>query len=109
MKNGVYQYAIEMQVPIGSRNGRIILEIYDEIISGTLTLFRQTLPIRAGKCIGNQVHFTGDMKTLLYTLPYQAEGTISNVSTELVFHTEKGRFPATGTVFTRDEGDTKQA
>lgn len=109
MINGIYQYAIEMKAPIGSRYGRLILEICDEITSGTLTLFRQTLPISAGKCIGNQVRFSGDMKTLLYTLPYRAEGTIESASIELKFQTEKGCFDAIGKASIHGEGDKKRA
>ena len=109
MQNGIYQYSIEMKVPIGSRYGRLLLEICNELISGTLTLFRQTLPIRAGSCSGDRIRFTGEMKTLLYTLPYQAEGIITGASAELLFQTEKGCFPAAGTALTRCEGEIRRA
>lgn len=96
MENGYYQYAIEMKSPIGSRYGRLALTLCGESVSGMLTLFRQTLPIKNGSCRGESIRFAGEMKTMLYTLAYEAEGAISKTGIALTIKTEKGVFKAVG-------------
>ena len=109
MKNGIYHYAIELQSPIGSRIWRMALSIRDDIVTGTLTLFGQTLPILSGSCTGRLIRFTGEMQTLLYTLPYRAEGILEDASTQLRFKTEKGCFSAVGSAIDPDGGQTERA
>ena len=94
---------------MGARHGLLALEVCGETLLGTLTLFRQTLPIRTGSCVGNRVWFSGEMRTLLYTLPYQAEGVLSLASATLTVQTEKGCFPMTGTALVPPAGEGTQA
>lgn len=103
MKNGTYQYAIKMSAPIGPRHGKLELTVLGETAGGFLTLFSKRLPITGGSCRGDTLTFSGEMETLLYPLPYTAEGTVSEQAVRMVFHTAKGRFPAEGTAVTADE------
>ena len=109
MKNGIYHYAIKLQSPIGSRIGRMVLLICDDIVTGTLTLFGQTLPILSGSCTGRRIRFTREMQALLYALPYRAEGILEDASAQLRFKTEKGCFSAVGSVIDPDGGQTERA
>ncbi|MGN0968688.1 MAG: hypothetical protein ACI4O3_05400 [Oscillospiraceae bacterium] len=96
MKAGTYRYKLEMTVPLGTRNGYLDLTICDNIAEGFLTMFTNTLAIGAGTCRGNQLSFCGKMKTLLSTISYRASGTVTRSQVDLVFHTERGDYPATG-------------
>lgn len=105
MKNGTYRYSIEMSAPIGLRRGALELMIRGGAVGGSLTLFRQTRDISSGGCRGGSIRFAGEMRTLMYSLPYTADGTVSDSAVELVFRTEKGCFPATGRIVGRGKGD----
>ena len=96
MKNGQYQYAVLMTVPLGKRNGKLEVSIQKNIVEGFLTMFTVKLPILRGICTGNQIRFAGEMKTLTHRFPYEASGTISQAHVDLVFHTESGDYPAVG-------------
>lgn len=96
MKNGNYRYAVLMTVPLGERNGELDITIRESTVFGSLTMFTVTLPIQQGSCSGNQISFSGDMKTLLDLFPYEAAGTISRSQLDLTFHTGRGDFHASG-------------
>lgn len=96
MKAGTYRYKLEMTVPLGKRNGYLDLTIRDNSAEGFLTMFTNTLAIAAGTCQGNRLSFCGKMKTLLSTISYKASGKVTRSQIELVFHTERGDYPATG-------------
>ncbi len=105
VKNGTYRYAIELASPMGPRHGGLELYIHDGSVDGALTLFRQTMPICTGSCAGDSVRFAGEMKTLMYSLPYTAEGTVGGTAVELLFRTDKGCFSATGIADNMSEGE----
>lgn len=96
MKNGTYRYGITMSVPLGKRNGDLYINLTDDRVYGNLTMFTETLPIREGNCTGNKITFSGEMKTLMNTFSYVADGVIELEQIELLFHTERGDFPAVG-------------
>ena len=96
MRDGNYQYAVLMTVPLGKRNGELEVDIRQNTVEGFLTMFTVTLPIARGVCDGNRIRFAGSMKTLQSMFPYEATGTISQTQIDLVFHTERGDYPAIG-------------
>lgn len=96
MKDGSYRYSLEMTVPLGKRNGSLEIRILGKNMIGFLTMFTDTQPITCGICTGNGISFQGEMKTLAETIHYIAEGTISQSQIQLVFHTERGDYPASG-------------
>ena len=96
MRDGNYQYAVLMTVPLGKRNGELEVSIHQNAVEGFLTMFTVTLPITEGFCDGNQIRFAGNMKTLQSMFSYEAAGTISQTQIDLVFHTERGDYPAVG-------------
>lgn len=96
MKDGAYQYNVNMTVPLGKRNGELDIHINKNVVKGFLTMFTERLPILHGSCEGNVIKFSGKMKTLLNTFSYTAAGTVSETEINLLFHTEQGDFPALG-------------
>lgn len=98
MKNGTYKYALEMIVPLGKRRGLLELKVSNNRVGGFLTMFTQRLPLETAILSGSELSFTGEMKTLMYPMKYNATGTIDRNALELSFNTDKGVFPATGEV-----------
>jgi len=98
MKDGTYQYELEMEAPLGRRRGNLELIIEKNWINGYLTMFTRTVPIRGGGLTGNQITFEGDMITVMNRLPYKAKGTISLSGVELTLTTDKGEYPVKGTL-----------
>ena len=96
MKDGTYQYAVEMTVPLGKRNGRLDLHICKGLVDGALTMFTRVQPIANGSCSGRWICFTGQMRTTLNTISYTAEGTITQAALKLVFYTPQGDYQAVG-------------
>lgn len=96
-------YTLEMQTPLGKRRGSLELSRYGEFLNGVLTMFTRTTPIQDGRCSENQISFRGDMKTLMKTLPYQAEGELREKRLTLRFTTDQGCYPAEG-VLTEKRG-----
>lgn len=108
MKDGSYQYSVKMTVPIGPRYGRLELKILGGEAGGFLTMFSKRLPILEGSCRGDVIRFSGEMKTLYYSMPYTAEGTVNDRFLTVVFCTDKGRFPADGTAVAGDEKEKRE-
>lgn len=98
MKDGTYQYELEMEAPLGRRRGNLELIIEKNWINGYLTMFTRTVPIRSGVLTGNQITFEGEMITVMNRLPYKAKGTISLSGVELTLTTDKGEYPVKGTL-----------
>lgn len=96
MKDGTYQYAVAMTVPRGTRNGDLHIAVRKGTVTGYLTMFTNTLPILRGICAGGGISFIGEMKTISEAIAYTAEGTVSPTRLKLVFHTERGDYPAIG-------------
>lgn len=96
MENGTYQYDLEMRTPLGLRRGNLELMVWGDFLNGYLTMFTRTIPIQNGKRSGKQISFCGDMKTLMSTLTYKAEGNISGSDIRLMIETNRGVYPVTG-------------
>ncbi|MGN0628075.1 MAG: hypothetical protein ACI4IW_00385 [Oscillospiraceae bacterium] len=96
MKDGTYSYAIEMTAPLGKRKGLLEIVVRNELVNGFLTMFTNTAPIAKGLLSGRHISFSGDMKTLMDTFSYLAEGTVTSSGLDLVFRTEHGTYPAVG-------------
>ncbi|MGN1315853.1 MAG: hypothetical protein ACI4VW_02210 [Acutalibacteraceae bacterium] len=96
MKNGFYEYSIEMTVPLGKRRGILELNINDKIAEGFLTMFTNKLPINNGYCCCGRISFVGEMQTLRSTFKYTAEGILNKSRIDLIFNTENGNYSAVG-------------
>lgn len=96
MKDGAYQYMVEMTVPRGKRNGILDFLLQDGVAVGKLTMFTNTHPITQGLCSSRKISFSGQMRTSAGTIPYTASGTITLSRLSLIFHTALGDYPAVG-------------
>ena len=96
MENGTYLYALEMHTPLGTRRGYLELIVWENFLNGYLTMFTRTFPIQNGKRSGNHISFNGEMKTMMKSLSYQAEGKITGNKISLVLATNNGHYNATG-------------
>lgn len=96
MKNGTYKYDLEMNTPLGKRRGNLKLIVWNNFLNGYLTMFNRTFPIKEGMLDGNEVCFSGDMKTLMNMLPYKAQGNTNVSGITLMIETTRGNYPATG-------------
>ena len=101
MDNGTYHYDLEMRAPLGMRRGNLELIVWGDFLNGYLTMFTRTIPIQNGSRDGNNIFFSGDMKTLMNMLPYKAEGTVSENGITLVFSTSQGQYPSKGSLTER--------
>ena len=107
MCNERYQYSLRMSAPIGTRYGALELNILGDTGDGFLTMFSRRLPISQLRCSAGHLTFSGTMQTLLYPLPYTADGTMDDSSVRVVFDTGKGRFPAEGTAISVRREETQ--
>ena len=98
MENGTYLYDLEMSTPLGVRHGSLELIVWKSLVNGHLTMFTRTIPIREGMCVGNDVSFRGEMKTLMNMIPYRAEGQITGNRINLDFISGASCYHATGTL-----------
>lgn len=96
MENGSYLYAVEMSTPLGKRRGQLELIVWENFLNGYLTMFTRCFPIQNGKRSGNHVSFQGEMKTIMKSLSYQAEGKIAGKKISLVLTTDSGSYQTTG-------------
>ena len=96
MENGTYKYDLEMSTPLGKRRGNLELTVDKDILNGCLTMFTRTIPIKEGKVCGSSITFSGTMQTLMSTLLYHAQGSISSSVMQMEFDTDHGHFPASG-------------
>lgn len=94
-------YALEAQTPLGKRRGSLTLCVADGCVSGELTLFARTTPIREGTLEGGRLTFQGEMKLLLGMLPYEACGTLRENGLVITFRTARDSYEARG-VLTRN-------
>ena len=106
MENGSYLYAIEMSTPLGRRRGFLELIVWGNFLNGYMTMFTRCFPIQNGKRSENHISFQGEMKTMMKSLPYQAEGKITGNKISLVLATDSGRYQVSGVLAGEKGGQT---
>ena len=97
-------YRICMSVPLGMRNGTMLLQRTGEHIDGWLDILNQRNTL-SGVLLGDgQLTLFGTLRTLLSTVPYTAVGTISGRKILLNLKTESGAYyPISGEEFKPDD------
>ena len=89
-------YALEMDTPLGKRRGSLTLHLLEKALSGELTLFTRTTPIREGRRSGSDFTFRGEIKMLVGALPCEVCGTLRENGLEMEIRTARGRYPCRG-------------
>lgn len=85
-------YRICMSVPLGKRNGTMLLRRTGESIDGWLDVLEQRNTLSGFISSDGQVSLSGVLQTLLSTVPYTAAGTISGRKILLNLKTESGAY-----------------
>lgn len=91
-----YQYDIIMKTPIGKRKGRILVQISGREIEGYLELFGRKEPMAGEIEEDGECSLTGNMVTLMQTIPYLASGYMDEKEIVLIFQTKQQKFQVQG-------------
>lgn len=96
------QYNVTMQAPIGARYGTMAVTIDDSRVDGLLTILKKAAPFHGviredGRCL-----LTGELFTLMRTIPYEAVGWINQNALHLTLTSEKETFELSGNAVTSD-------
>jgi len=91
-----YNYAVTMAAPLGQRRGVLRFESRGGSLTGTLTMFGNSQPIRGALLEDGQILFAGTMVSLLRSYPYQTSGRLSGKKIELELVSGNQRFPIAG-------------
>ena len=78
-----YRYDVIAEMPLGTRQGALTLDIQDGRCSGVLELLRFCNMV-SGRITGDgQCTLAGELKTLLHSRPFTAEGSCGAERAEL--------------------------
>lgn len=92
-----YTYDIVLQTEIGTRKGKLILNIERNILNGILELLGYSVPCSGiVKSDGSSI-LRGQLKTFMSTYEYIGTGLIDSCRVDLVLKSGKKRFHMFGT------------
>lgn len=94
MINGTY--LCKMKTLMGEINGKIILEVTGENLSGALEIMGIKQPFSGGKVNGDQFYIHGESKMMLGRFSYDIKGRVFQDKIEMVANTNKGKFNIVG-------------
>lgn len=85
----LYEYEIVLSTPIGDRKGVLSIKIDNDRLEGVLSVLEQNNDV-SGRINTEGICFMeGGIKTIVQTIPFQAEGELNDQSIHLVLHTVK--------------------
>jgi len=97
-------YRICMFVPLGRRNGTMLLRRTGEVVDGWLDVLGQRNPLSGVLSNNGQVALSGVLQTLLSTMPYTATGTIAERKILLNLKSASGAYyPISGEEYKPDD------
>lgn len=97
-------YRICMFVPLGERNGTMLLHRTGENIDGWLDVLGQRNTLSGVLSNDGQITLSGVLQTLLNSIPYTAHGTISGRNILLSLKTASGEYyPISGEEYKPDD------
>lgn len=101
------QYNVTMQVPIGVRYGTMAVTADDGRVDGLLTILK-TVPFHGviredGRCM-----LSGELITLMRTIPYEAVGRITENDLHLTLTGEQETFELSGSAVVPDHSAKKE-
>ena len=89
------RYTVVLHSPLGERRGKLYLTLSAEEVQGSLTLLSHTTRV-AGTCTEGICLLTGELHTLLHSIPWQGEGRLDSKSLDLRLHGLRGSYRLTG-------------
>lgn len=90
------QYNVLLHTPIGHRSGSMNVKIDGGRISGMLHVLKEAKPFQGKIDTSGHCSFKGNLVTLTRTIPYQAEGIITEKAIELSLEGENKCYRLTG-------------
>lgn len=90
-------YRIALQSPMGMKRGTLTLHTQGARLGGILDILGSRNVITAGQCREEQGCFSGEIKTAVGSLHYEAEAQISGEQLTALAKTSKGNMKITGT------------
>lgn len=92
------KFDIALHTPIGTRKGFMNIKVKDKEIEGILHILKQSVPFKgviepSGKC-----SLSGNLITLMNTIPYKASGYMNDEKIELLMNLNKGFLKMSGKV-----------
>lgn len=96
MKDGTYNYALKMNVPLGLRSGSITITLMGNEISGRLNMLGKSNDFTNGYYNDGEIEFDGSIRSLLSTLQFHAEGTLDEQHINLKMISKIGAIEANG-------------
>lgn len=88
-------YTVTLETPVGIKKGTMTFEKEGSSISGVLSIMKERNPF-SGTICGASCHIIGSLKTLVNTIPYEADGTITDEMLSFVILTDKHRLMLCG-------------
>ena len=90
------QYDIVMKTPVGPKNGVLSIATENGWASGTLNILGSINVFTQGKIKDNWCSFSGEIKTAMDKVAYEAEGVFENGQLTAVAKTNKGDLSIAG-------------
>ncbi len=91
-------YDITMQTPIGNRYGSMNVTVNQNHVDGILTILKKATPFDGSICEDGNCRISGQLITLMRTIPYDAVGRITKSSLWLILKGEQETFEVSGSV-----------
>jgi len=101
------RFKIEMKTILGLKIGELSFSENGEAISGTINLLLKKNDIHGFLEENGDIFFSGNITTIIRTIPFRADGRIENGRITLVVHTANNNFTLTGAEITDETNDTK--
>jgi hypothetical protein len=92
--DGIYE--ISMNTPMGTMNGKVILNQNGENITGTLEIMGMKNNLGNGKVKGNQCYFKGNIKNNALNIEYEIMGQLTGNTLNIYAKTNMGEFKLQG-------------
>lgn len=92
--DGIYMSRIK--TPMGEVNGKLILKVQGNSLSGTIEALGMKSDFTGGKVVQNKCQFSGVIRTMMGNISYEANGELKGNVLKVMAKTNMGNFEFTG-------------
>ena len=93
----MYAYNVCMNTPLGVRLGKLRVSSLTGVLDGTLHLLEKAIPVSGEADQYGNCRLDGNLITLVQTIPFTANGTLTQHTVSLLLHSDQGEFKLNGT------------
>lgn len=90
-----YKYTVTLETFFGDKTGTMLFDVEDDSVKGILKIMQHENPFH-GHISKEECHIIGSLKTLINTVHYEADGTVSENGISFILVTNKHRLLLTG-------------